>query len=146
VVNILTMSGLINKKIIVNGGDQLRPNLNVKDMAQAYIELLKAPAEKVDKEIFNVGFENMRLIQIAELVKSVLQDKSITIERVPTTDNRSYHVNSDKIAKHIGFRPRSTINQAISSLVVAHSQGKIINPMDNPLYYNIKRMQDLGVR
>ncbi len=146
VVNILTIHALINKKIMVNGGNQLRPNLNVIDMARAYIAILDSPSDKINHQVFNVGFENMNLMQIAKLVQSAMGKTGVEIERVLSNDNRSYHVNSDKIARVIGFRARFSINQAIHSLVNAYVEGKIKDPLTNPDYYNIKKMQELNIQ
>lgn len=145
VVNILTMHALINKRIMVNGGSQLRPNLHVKDMALAYQAILDAPSEKINHQIFNVGFENMSLNQIAKLVQVTMGKRLVEIVNVPSNDNRSYHVNSDKIRKTLNFWPKYDITQAINSLVIAYAEGKIEDPMNNSMFYNIKRMQELNV-
>lgn len=145
VVNILTIHAIVNKHIMVNGGRQLRPNLNIKDMAQAYLALLDAPAEKVNRETFNIGFENLSLLDIAKLVQSTLGRK-IGIEVKPSSDERSYHVNSDKIFRAIGFKPKYGLVEAINSIATAYHEDKIEKPMSNPMYYNIKRMQELDVQ
>lgn len=145
IVNVLTISGLVNKKIIVHGGQQLRPNINISDMVRAYIAVLEAPKNKIHKETFNVGFENHSLHKIAMLVAKNLADPKIEIEYTQTNDNRSYHVNSDKIADKIGFRPIHSISRAVGSIVLNYTGGKIRNPLTNPLYYNVKRMKELGI-
>ncbi len=146
VVNILTISALVNKRIMVNGGSQLRPNLNIKDMVAAYIALLDATSEKINGQTFNVGFENMSLMEIARMVKTSMGAAGVEIEKIPTNDNRSYHVNSDKISRVLNFRPRFTINQAIQSIIIAYSEGRLKDPLTNPMYYNIKRMQELNIQ
>lgn len=145
VVNILTINAIVNKRIMVNGGSQLRPNLNIRDMASAYLAILDAPAQKVTNQTFNVGHENMNLMEIARLVRASMGARHVEIEKVPTTDNRSYHVNSDKIAMTIGFRPRFSVNNAINSLIIAYAEGKITDPLTNPIYHNIKMMQELNI-
>ncbi len=145
-VNILTINAMIKKIITVHGGDQLRPNINIKDMAGAYVALLDAPKEKVHGETFNVGFENLSIMDIAKLVMSTLSDPKVELHVQPTNDPRSYHVNSDKLRRAINFIPKYDILHAINSLVIAHQQGKIIDPLNNPLYYNIKRMQEKRLR
>jgi len=83
---------------------------------------------------------------IAKLVRETLGDAAIELEYTPTDDNRSYHVNSDKIKRVLGFEPRFTIEDAILSIAEAYKAGKIRDPFKNPLYSNIKRMQQLNVK
>jgi nucleoside-diphosphate-sugar epimerase len=140
-VNILTIHALVKKQITVFGGSQLRPNINILDMVDVYKLLLEAPKEKVHREVFNAGYENKSLFRIAEMVKTQLKDPTITIKVEPTNDLRSYHVNSDKIARILGFRARHTLEEAIESIHKAFQAGKFQDPLTNPLYYNIKTMQ-----
>ena len=144
-VNILTIHALVNHKIKIFGGKQLRPNLHIQDMVRAYQVLLAAPANKVDREAFNVGFQNRSIEDIAQMVVKVLNDSTIQLEYTPSNDNRSYHVNSDKIKRVLGFEPKFTIEDAIRSLVEAYRAGKIPDPFTNTLFSNIKRMQELHV-
>lgn len=143
VVNILTIHALINKKIKIYGGDQLRPNINIKDRVRAYETILEAPSEKVDGEIFNAGYQNLSVENIANLVKDTVNDQNIEIEYIPTDDIRSYHINSDKIKKVLGFEPRFTIEDGIISLIEAYNQGLIVDGLNNPLYHNIKLMKNV---
>ncbi len=144
-VNILTIHALVNHKIKIFGGKQLRPNLNIKDMVRAYHVFLEAPAAKVDREAFNVGFENRSVEDIAKLVRETLGDKTIELEYTPSDDNRSYHVNSDKVRRVLGFETKFTIEDAIRSIADAHRAGKIPDPFKNTMFSNIKRMQELKV-
>lgn len=144
-VNILTISALAKKKITVHGGNQLRPNLNVKDMIRAYHTFLEAPKEQIHGKIFNVGFENRSVGDIAKMAQKVVNDPAVEIVVEPTHDHRSYHVNSDKVAKEVGFRPEYTIEEAIESLVKAFKAGKMKEPLTNTMYYNIKRMKELNL-
>lgn len=150
-VNILTNHAVTNNKITVFGGSQLRPNLHVQDYADAVELLLSAPAEKVQKEIFNIGFQNMSIMDIALLVKKVVEQElpekaPIEIVTTPSDDIRSYHINSDKIRRVLGFTPRHTIEDAVRSLVQAFRQGKIRHSMTDDRYYNIRTMKKLGAK
>jgi nucleoside-diphosphate-sugar epimerase len=145
-VNILTIHALVNHKIRIFGGKQLRPNLNIKDMVRAYLAFLDAPASKVDREAFNVGFQNRSVEDIAKLVRDTLGDSTIELEYTPSDDNRSYHVNSDKIKRVLGFEPKFDIEDAILSIAHAYKAGRIRDPFKNTLYSNIKRMQELKIR
>ena len=93
VVNILTNLAYHKRKISVFGRKQLRPNIHIKDMAKVYDVLIEAKKSKVSGEIFNVGYENKTVLDLANTVKSVLGDDIQLIES-PTNDNRSYHISS----------------------------------------------------
>jgi nucleoside-diphosphate-sugar epimerase len=144
-VNILTIHALVNHKIRIFGGKQLRPNLNVKDMVRAYLMFLTAPAEKVDKEAFNVGYQNLAIEKIAFLVRDTIGDPTIELEYTPSDDNRSYHVNSDKVRDVLGFEPKYGLEDAIQSIVDAYRADKIPDPFKKTIYSNIKRMQELAL-
>lgn len=141
VINILTMAALTKKKITVLGGDQKRPNINIKDMVLAYDTILEAPEKEIDQQIYNVGFENKTIYQLANLVKLTLMDGSIEVVTEPTNDNRSYHVNSDKIS-HI-FKPKFDIGEAIHSLSEAYDMS--LFRVDDVRNYNNKQMKALGL-
>ncbi len=145
-VNTLTSHALTNKKIIVFGGSQMRPVLNIKDMVRFYELMLEEPAKKIHKQAFNVSYKNYTMIEIAEEVKKTLKDDSIEIEVVPTDDLRSYHINTDKMKKVLGFECHYGINDAIQSLVKAFNKGLIKDPFNNPIYHNIKRMKEINLK
>ncbi|MGB0671721.1 MAG: NAD-dependent epimerase/dehydratase family protein [Rhodospirillales bacterium] len=148
-VNILTNHAVTNNKITVFGGAQLRPNLNVADYCDACEMLLSAPREKVHKDVFNIGFQNMSIMDIALLVKSVVEAEfpekaPIDIVTTPSDDIRSYHINSDKVRRVLGFEPKHTIEDAVRSLCQAFRDGLIPDSMTDDWYYNIRTMKKLG--
>jgi len=150
-VNILTNHAVTNNKITVFGGAQLRPNLHVQDYCDAVEMLLEAPREKVQKETFNIGFQNMSIMEIAELVKRVVKEEfperpDAGIVTTPTDDNRSYHINSDKVFRTLGFRPKYSVEDAVRGLCSAFRAGKIADSMTNDWYYNIRTMKKLKVQ
>ena len=145
VVNILANQAYNTRRIKVLGGTQKRPNIHVQDMADLYVFLLQQPDEKIDGEIYNAGFENHTLNQLAEMVRRQVGN-DITIDVVPTNDLRSYHVSSEKMRQKLGFEPKHTIEDAIRDLVSAFRTGKLPNSLDDPRYFNIKRMQELSLK
>jgi nucleoside-diphosphate-sugar epimerase len=145
-VNILTVHALVNHKIRIFGGKQLRPNLHIKDMVRAYQLFLEGPGAKMDREAFNVGFQNRSVEDIALMVRNTLADPTIELEYTPSNDNRSYHVNSEKIKRVLGFETRYTIEDAIKDIADAFRRGWIKEPLTNTIYSNIKRMQQLKVK
>jgi nucleoside-diphosphate-sugar epimerase len=141
VVNILTIHGLARKEIVVFGGKQLRPNIHIQDMVEAYGLLLGAPASKVDRQTFNTGYDNFSVSDLAEKVRSALGDSSIRITVKPSDDHRSYHVNSERIRQKLGFSARHTIEEAVQNIASAYGAGRLPDALTDPLYYNIKLMQ-----
>jgi len=139
-VNILTNHAINKGKITVFGGEQKRPNLHIQDMTDLYLFLLEQPANKIHKKIYNVGYQNYKVREIAEMVKKTLGDQ-IPVEVTPTDDIRSYHVSSRKIKEELGYEPRHTIEEAIRDLADAFKAGLIPDPMEDMKYYNIKTMQ-----
>lgn len=139
-VNILTNHAVNKGKITVFGGTQKRPNLHIEDMSEVYLFLLGQPEETIQRKIYNVGYQNYTVMQIAEMVRDTL-GSNVEIEVTPSNDLRSYHVNSDKIKNELGFVPRHTIQEAIIDLRQAFEKGLVPNSMDDIRYYNIKLMQ-----
>ena len=139
-VNILTSHAVNKGKITVFGGEQKRPNLHIEDMTDLYLFLLNQSDEKIHRKIYNVGYENHRVKDIAEMIKEALGGE-ISIDTIATDDNRSYHVSSQKIKQDLGFEAKHSIKEAVADLKLAFDSGKIPNSMDDKRYYNIKTMQ-----
>ncbi len=133
-------------KITVFGGKQLRPNLNIKDMVDAYELMIEVPAEKIAGEIFNIGYQNLSISNIAEIVRDVVRQEfpdrpEITIETTESNDPRSYHINSDKIKRVLGFVPKRTIEDAVRDLCQAFKGGKLPNSLTDDRYFNVRTMK-----
>lgn len=144
-VNILTNHAVNNRLINVFGGQQMRPNIHIEDMAALYVQALEWPDQKIDGRIFNAGYENHRLANIAEAVRKAV-GSDVQIVTTPTDDNRSYHISSERIRRELGFVPQHTIEDAVHELVDAFQAGKIPNAMTDIRYYNIRTMQHLRLR
>jgi len=142
VVNILTNLAFHKREITVFGGEQLRPNIHIDDMVGAYLTVIEAPQEKVAGEIFNVGYENQPVRQLAEIVKTVVGD-DVRLITTPTDDNRSYHISSEKMKERLAFTPMNTIRGAVSGLYAALNQGLLPNSLEDEKYFNIKRMKSV---
>jgi nucleoside-diphosphate-sugar epimerase len=144
-VNILTSHAINNGRITVFGGEQLRPNLHVEDMTDLYLMLLEAPDDVIDGKIWNAGYHNLKVREIAEMVRAQVGG-TVEIAVVPTNDHRSYHVCSRRIQRELGFTPRRTVENAIADLKAAFAAGKVPNSMTDGRYYNIRKMQGLNLR
>jgi nucleoside-diphosphate-sugar epimerase len=147
-VNILTNHAVNANKITVFGGSQLRPNLHVRDYCDVVEVFLTAPSEKIQNEIFNVGTQNLSLMQIAHLVRDVVSREfpekgRVEIVTTPSDDLRSYHINSDKIKRVLGFTPAHSIEEAVRDLCQAFRDGRLPNSMDDDQYFNVRRLKRL---
>jgi len=145
-VNILTNHAFHNKEIKIFGGNQKRPNLHIKDMCRAYLKLIKSSPKKVQKEVFNIGFRNLKVKQIAKIVKKTVEKffkkhgnkHAINLTYTPSNDKRSYHINSEKIKRKLNFHPKFNIEDAVLDLCEAFQNKKLINTFTDDNYYNIK--------
>ena len=143
-VNILTNHAVNNKKIIVFGGKQLRPNLHIQDYCDVVKLLIKAPKKKIQNQIFNVGHQNLSILNIAKKVRKIVEKKighkPIEIEIQKSNDNRSYHINSSKIHRILNFKPKKNIEDAINEICDALKQKKFKNPLSNNMYFNVRTL------
>jgi nucleoside-diphosphate-sugar epimerase len=150
-VNILTNHAVNKGAITVFGGSQMRPNLHIDDMVDAYLMMLEAPREKVNGETFNIGFQNYSIAEIAEMVKRVVEEEmpekgEIKIVTTPSNDLRSYHVNSDKVARVLGFRPKRSIEDAVRDIARAFRNYLLPDSFDDDWYYNVRTMKKIGAQ
>ena len=123
----------------------MRPNIHIEDVTDLYVRALQWPSEKIKGKIYNAGYDNRRVQDIADTVSHMV-GPDVQIVTVPTDDNRSYHISSAKIKEELGFQPTHTIEDAVHDLIDAFDADRIPNSMTNDYYYNIKRMQQLNLR
>jgi nucleoside-diphosphate-sugar epimerase len=142
-VNILTNHAVHNGVIKVFGGTQRRPNIHIEDMTDLYVQSLDMPADAIDGRTFNAGYENHRLIDIADIVRRNI-DRPIEVTVVPTDDLRSYHISSELIRRELGFVPKRTIDDAVRDLVPTLSDTP--DSLTNPRFFNIKTMQKVSLK
>ncbi len=145
VVNILTNHAFFNRKIKVFGGDQLRPNIHIDDMVESYVAVLNAEANKINGEIFNVGFKNQSVNELAADVKEII-GSDVLVVNTETNDNRSYHVSSEKIKNVLGFSTKYSVKDAVNDLKKAFEKKLLINTFDDEMYFNIKRMNSIKLK
>ena len=145
VVNILTNLAFHKRSITVFGGNQLRPNIHIDDMVEAYLLLLMTPNNKIAGKTFNAGFENFSVEKLSLDVKSVIGD-DVKLVFSKTDDNRSYHISSEKIRNELGFVPKKNIKDAVKDLKNAFESKVLQNTLENEIYFNIKRMKTLNLK
>ncbi len=144
VVNILTNLAYNKRKITIYGGNQLRPNIHINDMANIYLKILNSDKKLVNGEIFNAGYDNFTVNEIASTVKNIIGE-DVELETLETNDNRSYHVSSNKIKDIINFEATYTIKDAVKDLKEAFENNKLPNSLKDSKYFNIKKMQEINL-
>lgn len=132
-VNILTWLALRDGKITVFGGNQTRPNIHIRDMVRVYHHMLAHPEVT---GIYNAGFENISILEIAQRVQRHLPAEIVVSA---SNDPRSYRLSSKKLLA-TGFQPQATVEDAIADLIKAHRDGIL---RDDPSFYNIRAMKAL---
>ncbi|CAM2067459.1 SDR family oxidoreductase [Sulfidibacter corallicola] len=150
-VNILTNYAVNKNQIRVFGGSQLRPNLHIQDYVNLVTRLLEAEDHVIADQVFNCGYQNMSIMDIAQTVKQVVEREfpekgEIAIATEPTDDIRSYHINSDKVKKVLGFEPTLSVEDAVVDLCRAFRDGKLPDSFDDDRYFNVRTMKNTGAR
>lgn len=133
-VNMLTMQALANGRITVFGGDQTRPNIHLKDMIRVYLHLLEKGTAL--EGVFNAGFENISILDIARTVTATLPAEIVV---TPSNDPRSYRLSSKKLLA-TGFEPKYRVADAIAEVTHAFQSGNL--KMEDR-WFNIKTMKTL---
>ena len=141
VVNILTTKALVDKKMSVFGGDQWRPLLHVKDVANAIEHNISSNT----KGIFNLHYKNFKIIEIAEKIKEKIPDVSIETTPLPFQDARNYQVSSDKLKLETGFEASIELTQGIEEMYNLISSNRI-KDINDPRYSNQNFLQTYGVK
>ncbi len=139
-VNILTNFAYNKGFIKVFGGNQSRPNLHIDDMCELYKILIMNDIKKFNGEIFNAGTENLKIIEVAKKVKSIIDKKynfSTDIRIEHSEDIRSYMINSEKIKNKLGFKFKKSVDHAIQDLCEAFDTKKIVDSFSDK-WSNIK--------
>jgi nucleoside-diphosphate-sugar epimerase len=150
-VNILTNHAINRRLITVFGGSQQRPNIHIDDISDLYVQLLEFPDAKIAGEIFNAGYQNYTISEIAGKVRMVVEEEMpeggpIKIETTPSNDLRSYHVSSKKIAEKLGYTPKRSIEDAVRDICNAFRDGLLPNSLEDESYINVKTVQKMGLR
>jgi len=130
-VNLLTMQALEKGKITVFGGNQARPNIHMDDITDVYLHFMDYPEHT---GIFNAGFENITILDIANLITKYIPVEVIVTE---SNDPRSYRINSDKLLA-TGYKPKKTVEYAVQEIIENYRSGAL---KDEDHFYNLKWME-----
>ena len=135
-VNLLTIQAIKKKQITVFGGNQVRPNIHIKDMINLYEFLIK---KNLPSGFYNAGFENLKIIKIAKMIQKKL---NVKIKIIKSNDPRSYRQDSSKLLK-LGFKPKFGVNDAINEIINLNDKKKIKVSLNN---FTVKWMKKLKIK
>jgi nucleoside-diphosphate-sugar epimerase len=141
--NTLAAYAIASKKLTVWGGEQKRPQIHIDDITDFIIKLLTISPKKIGGKVFNAAGHNTTVMEIAKTIKDVMNGDLELTNAPPRSDERSYHVSSDKIAKELGFTMTKTVRDAVVDIMRAYQDGLWKDP-DDSLYHNVKRMRSTG--
>ena len=135
-VNLLTYQALKNGEITVLGGEQIRPNIHIKDMVNVYIHFLKN--NHFQSGCYNAGFENISIMDIAKKVQNYVNAKITIME---SNDPRSYRQDSQKLLD-TGFKPLYDVSDAIKEIKKAFDNNLL---KEDDSCYTVKWMRELNL-
>ena len=138
-VNKLTFDAFYKRKIFVDGGSQVRPNVNLKDINRVVDHFLFSK-KKFNNDIYNMGFENYSILKIAKKIQSKTGAKLIINKNI---DIRSYRQDSSRLIK-TGFKPFFTVDNAIDELIEYFKKNK--KSKFGTQNFNLKKMRELDVK
>ncbi len=140
VVNVLVAKALLEGKMSVFGGEQWRPLLHVNDVASA----ICATIDKEISGVFNLHYENYKIIDIAQEVKKKIPSSDIETTPMPFQDSRNYRVSSDKLIEISGFKASTSLDVGIEEIYNLIAQNRI-KDINDPRYSNQSFLQKYGV-
>jgi len=144
VVNTFVKDALSKGYITIHyGGEMWRPLVDVRDVARAYIAVLRADEELVKGKILNISFQNMRISELALRVREALRDIGVDIDiraDYGYRGVRSYRVSAEEIQRALNFRPKVSIQESVQNMV-KQIRNYGYDDFDNPRYYNIRWMR-----
>ncbi len=151
VVNTFVKKAFINNRLkVFCKGDQWRPLVSIRDCARAHLACLEADEEKIKGEIFNVSYDNFRILDVAHRVKDALKDiinVEIDVDYKSGRIDRSYQISNKKLEEKLGFRYKISINESVQEMAenikdFLDKERKIID-LEAPIYHNIAWLEHL---
>jgi nucleoside-diphosphate-sugar epimerase len=114
-----------NGVVVTGGGEQYRPLIHVHDVAEAALQVLGQPRERVNGEIFNLVHRNARMRDLAiDVISGIGRPLELVIE-TSTIDRRNYRVDGGKAERVLGFTAKRTVEAAARDIVTALAEGRL---------------------
>lgn len=126
-VNAMVLNLFKDKKIaLMRDGEQWRPFVHIKDVANAYDLVMKQPEHSVNGKLYNVG-SNDQNYQIRELSEVVAGSVGIDyqINWYGSPDSRSYRISFDKMKRELSFETKYTPKDGANEVYKALKTGEM---------------------
>jgi len=143
-VNVMAKNAYVARKIIVEGGgQQWRPFVHVRDVAEAIRRVLEAQPGTLANRVVNVGasMNNVRIKNLAYRVRDLVPGTEIVMASTDP-DLRDYNVGFDRVGDLLDFRPSRTIEEGVSEVLGALRAGTV-DP-DDRRWYTLRQYQFLA--
>jgi len=138
VINLFMIKAMKENKIDVFGGNQYRPFIYTYDVAKAFYLLIKSDARYIDREIFNLCCDSIKIKDLGLLIKEELPELSVNLVEVKE-DERNYKVSNEKIRELLGFKPEYDLKMGIKEIIKYINKYQFNDWSCNNIYYNTKR-------
>jgi nucleoside-diphosphate-sugar epimerase len=147
VVNTFVKDALLRGQLSLHGGGWMwRPLVDVRDVSDAMIAAMEAPADLVRGEIFNVLHSNYQIRELAMLVAGSVQllGRPVTLKEEPAPRlTRDYECSNTKLASRLGFQPSHSVVEAIDGILGSIDvEDKTM--LTDPRFYNIRWLELLN--
>ena len=137
-VNMFAFQALKFKSMSVFGGNQIRPNIHIQDLVGIYKHFISNPS--LPGGFYNAGFENLKIIEIAQMVAKIIPSKIIVTEN--NNDPRSYRQNSSKLLS-TGFKNKFSVCDAIREIKEKYENKKFT---ESDKCYTVKWMKTIDLQ
>jgi nucleoside-diphosphate-sugar epimerase len=131
VVNVLTMKAVKEGEITINGGEQWRPIIAVKDIAEYVTEACKEEYEG----IFVLAKENVVIRELGERVAKLIPNTKIKYTEISFQDARNYKVDNSKSLNTFKYKPQVTVEDEVFRMLSMFKENRVQNPEDK-VYHN----------
>lgn len=131
VVNVLTMKALKYGEITINGGEQWRPIIAVRDIAGYIVEA----CQQKHQGIFVLSKENVIIKDLGERVAALIPGTKVNYTEISFQDARNYKVNNFKSLDTFNYQPKVTVEDEVIRMIDMFSDGRVRDPEDK-VYHN----------
>ncbi len=131
VVNVLTMKAVKDGEININGGDQWRPIIAVKDIAGYITEA----CHEQYKGVYILSLENVIIRELGEKISKLVPNTKINYSQISFQDARNYKVDNSKALRTFKYKPIVTVEDEVQRMVTLFEENRVKNPEDK-IYHN----------
>jgi nucleoside-diphosphate-sugar epimerase len=131
VVNVLTMKAIKDGEITINGGEQWRPIIAVKDIAEYVTEACRMKYSG----IFVLSKENVIIKELGERIVDVIPNTKINYTEISFQDARNYKVDNSKSLEVFQYKAKVTVEEEVLRMVKMFKEGRVMDPEDK-VYHN----------